>query len=216
MLSRPDFMYKNVVLVLAKNKEQLSFKNDNLIVKDQENKILFQTTCYRVFALWIVGPFQLSSGLIERAKKFGFSILFFSFGFKFIDAINSKTEGNVLLRQKQYQYKKWDIGRYLVNQKIANQMALLQTIRDKNLFLKQSIKSMKVRLRKDLPEAVTLEEIMGIEGICSKLFFTEWFSGMDWRGRKPRTKNDPTNVLLDIGYTLLFNYVDAMLQPLWI
>lgn len=35
---------------------------------------------------------------------------------------------------------------------------------------------------------------------------------MDWKRRLPRAKYDPQNVLLDMGYTFLFNLVDALLQ----
>ena len=212
MLSRPDFMYKSVVLVFTKNKETLSFKNDNLIVKDQDKKVILQSSCYRLFSVWIVGPFQLSSGLIERAKRFGFSILFFSFGFKYINAINAKTEGNVLLRSKQYSYVKSDLGKYLVKLKINNQIVLLKSIRKKNLFLKDNIKSLEKLVNDDLSKVSELDKIMGMEGVASKVFFAEWFSILDWKGRKPRTKIDHINVLLDIGYTLLFNYMDGMLN----
>ena len=35
---------------------------------------------------------------------------------------------------------------------------------------------------------------------------------MEWKGRKPRAKRDPINVLLDIGYTFLFYLVENMLN----
>lgn len=38
------------------------------------------------------------------------------------------------------------------------------------------------------------------------------FENVKWNGRKPRIKNDYINVTLDIGYTMLFNIVDAILQ----
>ena len=38
-----------------------------------------------------------------------------------------------------------------------------------------------------------------------------YFDNVQWNGRKPRIKSDYVNVVLDIGYTMLFNIVDAML-----
>ena len=38
------------------------------------------------------------------------------------------------------------------------------------------------------------------------------FDEMDWVRRSPRTKSDITNLLLDIGYTQLFNFMDALLN----
>lgn len=36
-----------------------------------------------------------------------------------------------------------------------------------------------------------------------------YFDNVQWNGRKPRIKSDYVNVVLDIGYTMLFNIVDA-------
>lgn len=55
-------------------------------------------------------------------------------------------------------------------------------------------------------------EIMGIEGNAARVYFPRIFDNVNWNGRKPRVKNDYVNVTLDIGYTMLFNLVDAILQ----
>ena len=52
---------------------------------------------------------------------------------------------------------------------------------------------------------------MGLEGSGARIFFGEWFADSEWKGRKPRTKCDPTNLLLDMGYTYLFNFVESLL-----
>jgi len=212
MLSRPDFLYKNVIILMTKNKEHLSFRNDNVIIRNAENEIILQNSCYRIFTIWIVGPFTITSGLVHRAKKFGFSILFFTFGFRYVGAINAKTEGNVLLRKKQYSYTKLEIGKYLVSQKINNQLYLLKSIRKKSTNLSQSINGINRILRTEIHNTTNTEQLMGFEGIVSKVYFSEWFRDMGWHSRKPRTKQDYINVLLDIGYTMLFNYMDSMLN----
>lgn len=53
---------------------------------------------------------------------------------------------------------------------------------------------------------------MGIEGSAARVYFPRVFSNVNWKGRKPRIKNDYINTTLDIGYTMLFNIVDAILQ----
>lgn len=55
-------------------------------------------------------------------------------------------------------------------------------------------------------------EIIGIEGNAARVYFPRIFDNVNWNGRKPRVKNDYVNVTLDIGYTMLFNLVDAILQ----
>lgn len=54
------------------------------------------------------------------------------------------------------------------------------------------------------------EEIMGIEGMAAKQYFKQLYKAYDWKGRQPRVKRDEINLLLDIGYTVLFNYIEAI------
>jgi CRISPR-associated protein Cas1 len=53
---------------------------------------------------------------------------------------------------------------------------------------------------------------LGYEGNIAKIFFSSYFAEMNWKGRKPRTKYDITNTLLDRGYTTLFNFVESLLR----
>ena len=52
---------------------------------------------------------------------------------------------------------------------------------------------------------------MGIEGNAARVYFKAYFDNVNWLGRFPRVKPDMINAILDIGYTLLFNFVDVML-----
>jgi len=54
--------------------------------------------------------------------------------------------------------------------------------------------------------------LMGIEGVASKAFFKAYFHDLGWVARRPRTKSDIVNVALDIGYTMLFNYIECFVR----
>ncbi|MEW6527945.1 MAG: type V CRISPR-associated endonuclease Cas1 [Spirochaetota bacterium] len=211
MLSLPDFMEKSIVICFTTEGQAISFKNDNVLVKDKEGKIVLQHSCYRVFSLWIVGNTTITSGILQRSKKFGFSIYLFSYSFKIVGVWNASAEGNFLLRQKQYNYEALDIAWHLVTNKIKNQISLLTGIRCKTEEEKKTIKEIEGYLNQNFND-LDLKKILGIEGITTKLFFTIWFKDVPWYGRKPRTKIDTTNTILDIGYTYLFNIIEAMLN----
>ena len=53
MMSTRDFEHKQIAFVFTTDGEKISFKNDNLIVTDKDGKIKHQSTCYRLFALFI-------------------------------------------------------------------------------------------------------------------------------------------------------------------
>ena len=159
----------------------------------------------------LVGNISITSALIQRSKKFGFVICLMSTTFRVYEIIGSRMEGNTMLRKRQYEYTQNDIGRKIEQNKIANQMDTLKNIRKKTEEIKEGIEFLQDMIDK-LNEPLNYLEVMGIEGNAARVYFTRVFNNVKWNGRKPRIKNDYINVTLDIGYTMLFNIVDAILQ----
>ena len=211
MLNANDFSKKQIIFLFTNQGEKLSFSNDNIIVKDKEGKIKHQSTCYRLFMVCVVGNISITSGLIQRSKKFGFSICLMTTTFRVYDVIGARMEGNTLLHRYQYEYDGNDIGCYIEKNKIKNQADTLRIIRSKNEFIKEGI-SLLDEFAEKLDKNAEYLEIMGIEGSAARVYFPRVFSSVNWKGRKPRIKNDYINTTLDIGYTMLFNIVDAILQ----
>ena len=211
MLSANDFSKKQIIFLFTNTGEKLSFSNDNIVIKDKEGKIKHQSTCYRLFMVCVVGNISITSGLIQRRKKFGFAICLMSTTFRVYEIIGSRMEGNTMLRKRQYEYTQNDIGRKIEQNKIANQMDTLKNIRKKTEEIKEGIEFLQDMIDK-LNEPLNYLEVMGIEGNAARVYFTRVFNNVKWNGRKPRIKNDYINVTLDIGYTMLFNIVDAILQ----
>ena len=211
-MSTRDFEYKQIIFVFTDEGEKISFKNDNIVILDSEKKIKHQSTCYRLFVLFVCGDYCLTTGLIDHSKKFGFSIVFMTPTLRVTAIISAKAEGNVLLRRKQYSYDKKDIAAHIISNKIHNQCSILKKNRKKSIEEKEIIKKLELFEQEVLKENLSRQEIMGIEGISAKLYFSCLFSKYNWKGRQPRTKCDITNTLMDIGYTILFNIVNALLE----
>lgn len=211
MLSAPDFEKKQIVFVFMNRGEKLSFQMDNLIVKTEEGKIKYQISCYRLFVVYVVGATSITSGLVQRTKKFGFSIVLMSRSFRTYHLINTPNEGNILLRQKQYQYDDLEIAKLLVTNKISNQRYLLMQMRKKTAILQQ-----KIKLIDDSAENISqckyLSDLMGVEGNIARVYFQAYFNNVNWTSRLPRVKNDMANTLLDLGYSLLFTFLEALLN----
>ena len=211
MLSISDFQKKQIIFLITSQGDKLSFYNDNVVVKDKNGTIKHQSTCYRLFMICVIGNISITSGLIQRSKKFGFSICLMSTTFKVYEVLGARMEGNTLLRQHQYAYVGTSIGRKIEQNKIANQSATLKQIRNKSEYLKDGIEMLD-KLMEALKTETDYLTIMGIEGNAAKIYFPRMYENVKWTGRKPRIKNDYINVTLDIGYTMLFNIVDAILQ----
>ena len=211
MLSLPDFRKKQVVICFAKEGHRVSFKNDNLLIKDNKGATIIQTSCHRILSLWIVGHSTITTGILQRSRTFAFSIYLLSYGHRLYGSWNSSTEGNFLLRRLQYQHSDIGLPCHLVCNKIDNQTLLLKGIRVKDEVLKNAISIMQSYSER-AAETRDIQTLLGLEGSASRLFFNHWFCDLDWTGRKPRTKINPVNSLLDIGYTYLFNFIESMLN----
>ncbi len=211
MLTAPDFKEKTLALIFCTEGQKFSFQNDNLLVKDKDDRIVLQNTCHRLQALWFVGSGSITTGLLERSKKFGFPILNMNQSMKHIGLWNSQTEGNFLLRKKQYTLETFHIAKHIIKNKIDNQLENLNYFRSKSDGCKVAISLLK-DYSQEVMTANDLAGLMGLEGIAAKVYFKEFYKDNNWKGRKPRVKSDPLNVILDIGYTFLFNIVENMLH----
>lgn len=65
---------------------------------------------------------------------------------------------------------------------------------------------------KVLTDAEDYNQLLGIEGTVAKSFFAAYFQSHNWQGRHPRMKSDVINVALDIGYTILFNFIESFVR----
>lgn len=149
--------------------------------------------------------------VIQRARKFGIRIALMTSGFRLYSILGAEKDGNYLLRGKQYEYDKTDIAKRIVDNKIENQIRLLKKIRYKSDEEKEAIETLKY-CKEKLATVSSINEIMAYEGLASKGFFKIWYSMCNWKGRQPRLKRDIVNSTLDIGYTILFAYVEALLS----
>lgn len=211
-MSTRDFECKQIAFVFTSKGEKISFKNDNILISDEEGHVKHQSTCYRLFLLFICGDYCVTTGLLDRASKFGFNIVFMNPNLRITKIIPSKAEGNVLLRKRQYSLDGTAIAAHVIANKIHNQNYMLRKKRNKTEEEKEVIRKLKQFEKDVLKENLSVQEIMGIEGVSAKLYFQTLFKEYKWQSRKPRAKQDIINCLMDIGYTILFNIINALLE----
>lgn len=211
MLSYPDFQEKQIVLIQSEDLKNLVIQNGNLTVKEDE-KTINQISLKKIFAVFIIGNTTFTSTLIQKLIREGAVIVLANKNYAPYCVIGGETEGNVLLREKQYaDTETLEKAKWIIKNKIQNQILLLKNKRQKNQTEKEIIKRL-VELEQEAAKANDAKSLLGLEGNASKNFFGSYFSKFNWRGRKPRTKYDELNTLLDIGYTYLFNFIEAHLR----
>lgn len=212
MMRIKDFKEKQVVFAFVTDGETIHFRNDNVVILNKDNSVKFQTTCFLLFALFVVGTTSVTTMLIDKANKFNFSIVFMNQNFRVVSIINSKAEGNVILRRKQYEHSGDSLGAQIISNKISNQQAALAAIRSKNDLIRNTIIKLETYKEEVLKQNLSCQEIMGIEGSASRIYFQAMFQDCEWTARRPRVKQDDINCLLDLGYTMLFNLINGLLE----
>ncbi len=209
MMSLPDFMEKQILFVEARYgiENSLQFQNDNILYK-KDGKSANRISCFKVFAIFIIGNCTITSVLIKKCRQYGISLFLLGNNFECYASMSAGLESNFILRDKQYKKEnELDMAKFLVENKVKNQLTLLKEKRF-IINLDYKIKELKEKIAKITDE----KELLGMEGNYSKDFFQEYFRQLNWSRRAPRVKSDPANVLLDTGYTFLFNFVDSLLK----
>ena len=159
----------------------------------------------------IVGHTTITTALIEHCNKHGIPIVVMKPNFRPVFYYGNMAEANFLLRKKQFEENKGilPIAKVLIKNKINNQLQLLVKTREKSNLVEKAKYSINNSFS-SIDTITDYRELMGIEGKSAKLFFQAYFEFADWQQRLPRVKQDTLNATLDIGYTMLFNYVECM------
>lgn len=167
----------------------------------------------KILALFIVGHIRITTPLIDKCKKFNVALIVVNQSFRPVFYWANAAEANYLLRQKQYAFPKDDISiaKFLVANKITNQIETLKKTRKTDLATKEAVDLCMDCVGK-LLTTDEYESLMGIEGLASKNFFEAYYKDLNWQSRKPRAKCDALNATLDIGYTILFNYIECFVR----
>ena len=207
MLSKEDYKNKKIVYITNyTEKKSLKYSNDNLVVY-KDNKIASKVSLHITFCVVFIGDLTITSYLIRKLVSHGVSVLFLNKNLKQYAVINSKSEGNYILRQSQYlmtEQKQLELSKFVLANKIKNQASLLTYYKKPN--------NLSLELKQSLKNAKNFNDLLGLEGSYASSYFKSIFTEYGWYKRSPMEKNDFINLLMDVGYTLTFNYIDFLLS----
>lgn len=210
MLSLPDFNEKKILFIFPHKdfENQLKFGNSNLKLY-RDGKCVNQISLHILISVFIIGEFTATSHLIRRFRENGISLFLLNGSFKHYATIHSEAEGNSELRHIQYtltKKKQLEFAKILIENKVRNQYNLLKS------YKKTTDKFDIEKVTEKINDTKSDESLLGIEGNVASTYFNQAFKNLEWRRRAPTTKEDIPNMLLDIGYSLLFNMTDSLLR----
>jgi len=183
----------------------------HLVVKS-EDESYEKIPWNRISRIVIVGRSSASGGAIYRAVKEEIPVTF-------IDILG-RTRGSLYpelreipdIIEHQTRYTKDEdfclsFSREIISAKIHNSYVLLRRNGIESKELKE--------IEKRVAEAKSLESLRGLEGLASRIYFSEFsrlVEPFEFKGRVYHPPDGPINVLLSLGYSILYNRIASVLR----
>lgn len=218
MFTHKDLEYRTIFVVNCIHERTLRVSNGELLLEEKieesdKSKTLTKLPFQKILALFVIGHIKITTPLIEKCQKFGVALVVMKTSLRPVFFWANYAEANFLLHKKQYEFEKEDtsIAKIIVENKIENYSKILKDTRrtdEKTAIAQQTLKS----CLDTLSIIDDYDSLMGIEGLAAKSFFKAYYQDYNWQQRRPRTKCDAMNSTLDIGYTILFNYIECFLR----
>ncbi|NOZ69272.1 MAG: CRISPR-associated endonuclease Cas1 [Deferribacteres bacterium] len=183
----------------------------SLMVKmsdESERKIPWKS----VGRLVVVGRAAFSGGVVYRAVKQGIPITFIdvmgrSMGHLYPEG--AEMPDLVALQEDIVDNKKYclSLAKELVAAKIHNSAVLLR----RNSLEPAELAAFEARAR----QCKNIESLRGVEGSAARVYFSDFaklVEPFEFKGRVYRPPDGPINVMLSLGYTLLYNRLASVLK----
>ena len=217
MFTHKDIECRTIFVINCLTERNLKVSNGELVLIDTDENakktVLTKIPFQKVLALFITGPITITTPLLDKCKYYNVAIVVTKFNLRPVFYWANGAEGNFLLRRRQYALDKDDISvaKKLVENKLLNQYTLLKNTRERNKVVLEAREQIDAMLSK-IKDVADYNVLLSLEGNAAKLFFGAYYMKYGWQGRKPRAKTDFINTTLDIGYSILFNFVECFVR----
>lgn len=197
-------------------------KMDECVVITKGTETLMRAPAANLDNIAVIGNVQVTSQALQMLMTRGVDVNYFTFSGKYLGHTAAEASKNVFLRLAQYEVyhdleRRLEMARKIVDNKIRNQISLIQGahFQPSEYQWRQDVEKME-QYRRQLPEKQTSNEILGIEGICSSIYFGAFGKMLrcdfKFNGRNRRPPRDPVNVIISLGYTFLTKEVSGALD----
>lgn len=156
--------------------------------------------------LW--GRQNITGPALDLAFEKGIDVIFLTLSGKLKGKIQGEKSKNVYIRLAQYELwrdkeKKLQFSKAIIKNKINNQYKLLK-------YYGIDVPEI-IEIKKNVDSANEIDEVMGFEGIASKIYF-DYFklvmqNDFEFNGRNRRPPKDEVNSLLSLTYSMVLNSI---------
>lgn len=197
-------------------------KKSECLVVSKGTDTLLQMPVANLNNIAVIGSVQITTQALYMLMTKGVDINYFTRSGKYLGCTAAEVSRNVFLRLAQYEVyhdleRRLDFARKIVDNKILNQISIIRGYSFQNTDYKRKADLEKMEeYRGKLFNKKTSNEVLGIEGICSNIYFGAFgrmfLCEFEFHGRNRRPPKDPINAIISLGYTFLTKEVSNALE----
>ncbi|HOJ89276.1 MAG TPA: CRISPR-associated endonuclease Cas1 [Pseudothermotoga sp.] len=211
-----------MVLYVTEQGAVLSKELGKLIISKQGD-IISELPLKKIEKVNLMGNISLTPQILNYFLDNKIEVVFMTQYGKYRGKLYTNEYRNVLLRLKQYERSmdqgfKLKIAQSIVAGKLKNYYDFLMN-RSKSLtrgILSEEIAALR-KVSEKINETHSIDQVMGLEGIGSKYYFqgfAKLFKSQEFKFEKriAHPPKDPVNTMLSLGYSLLYNEIEAAIN----
>ncbi len=199
-------------------------KTGDRLVVEKDRTTLLDVPCLKLEAVLLYGNVQVTTQALAELLDHGIELALLSRAGKLRGQLTPPKAKNVPLRMRQYELSRSEerclpLARELVCCKIANSVAVARRFRANHpeAIAAEAVADLERHLD-GAAGAASLDSLRGFEGAAAAAYFPLLAAmvpevyGFDGRNRRP--PRDPVNALLSLGYVLVGNEIQALLNAI--
>ncbi len=212
-------MQKRINLFVTEQESILGVEGNRIYIRKEKNNLL-DIPILNIRQIVLFGNITVTPRAITRLLNDGVFITYLTTNGKFLGQIlpAEHSDCNIIklqVKRADDNAFRFRISRDIIDAKINNSIShLLQRRR-----IKSEADELIAELKKNqsrLSQCTKFDELMGIEGICAKIYFSGLkrllIKDFGFKGRTKHPPEDPVNAALSLSYTLLYSIIFSMLH----
>ncbi len=212
-------MEKRINLFITEQGSVVKVEEGRLVIKKGSERLI-EVPLIHLRHVVLFGNSTITPRAVSKLLKEGVFITFLTKLGKFQGTILPAVHPDGLIRKIQVMRAedpsfRTEVAREIVATKIHNSVNFLKTRRKNRVLLKENIFEL-IKMEEKLKSASSLDQIRGIEGISSRIYFSTiqnlFVNDFSFGGRKKHPSPDPVNALLSLSYTLLYSICFSFLH----
>ncbi len=194
---------------------QLTLSSNHLVITGDDK--IERTPLSHIRLIMLLGAHHITTPLAQHCLRNGIDIHYLSHTGKYLGALtsvhnNNQYKTNLWLAQEEFltdDDNRLRLSKAIMTARLHNMRKTLVNYQHKHTSAIDN------KLRQ-LPSAKDLHELRGYEGLATRFYYLQMNillkdSGFTFENRNRRPPKDPVNVLLSLGYTILYNYLNSFL-----